>query len=353
MALAIALLVTLRGPDRARQTLRFCLFAGLLALPGLIPALIGVIGGGGATAPDIARFSVVEVNPFHQDPAYFVSGLEHLKLAVWAVAALWMLNRFFPGRHGAILLAYSAGLGAFFLAGLAARQIEAYRFLNLYPFRVADGWYPLAFWLGVAALLQRALGAGWRRKALGALAAAVMIGAANWLVDLCEPRPQYGLGVRPAITALGRTEPRLTAYWVREQIRGWRAGSVDSDDPAPMHRWIGQNTPEDSVVVTPPWDFSLPLRAGRVQFVSFKITPEVGETLLDWKARMEALNRGEFHGAGGAMLDELRENYPALTEPEIRTIQRQFGADYFLTHAPRQLDLDLVHQSGPWRLYRL
>lgn len=354
MALAVALLVTRRGPDRARQTLSFCLFTALLSLPGLVPALIAVLGGAGADLGESARIAVVQMNPFHQDPAYFISGLEHLKLAVWAVLTLWMLYRLFPGIHGAILLAYSAGLGAFFLAGVAARQLEAYRFLNLYPFRVADGWFPLAFWLGVAALLQRGMTPGWRRKVLGALAAALMIGAANWLVDLCEPRPQYGLGFRPALTALSRTEPRLTAYWLREQIREWRAaGTVRSDDSAPMYRWIGENTPEDSVIVTPPWDFALPLRAGRAQFVSFKITPEVGKTTIDWMARMEALNRGGFRGVGAEMLDELRENYPALTEAEIRAIERDFGADYFLTDATRPLDFDLVHQSGPWRLYRL
>ena len=113
-----------------------------------------------------------------------------------------------------------------------------------------------------------------------------------------------------------------------------------------------ENTPKDSIFITPPWNFSFSLKAQRPDFVSFKCIP-VNERIFEWEKRMEVLNRGKFTKVGWGILQELRENYPKLTEQELIKIKKKYGAEYFLANSTIHLNLKVVHENKSFRLYKL
>jgi hypothetical protein len=184
-----------------------------------------------------------------------------------------------------------------------------------------------------------------------ALAIVPVIGLSNWVVDQADPEARYQ-GPRGFATALVRTEPRTTAYWVRTTGQQWLAHRRgERSDLARLEDWARTTTPRDAVFITPPWEVSWPIRAERATMISFKIIT-AGPELVEWKARFEALNGGPFRGVGFQLLKELRESYPQLTAERLRRITAAFPADFVVALAPIP-GLDEVHRQGPYIVYRL
>jgi hypothetical protein len=69
---------------------------------------------------------------------------------------------------------------------------------------------------------------------------------------------------------------------------------------------------------------------------------------------MVALNGAPFHEGSGAVLDELRQNYPELDTAKVMALGNRYGADYYLTTRWRaDLAGRLVHGNGSYFLYQL
>jgi hypothetical protein len=302
-----------------------------------------------AVAAEAASISVHFANPFHQDPAYFLSRPESVKVAVMSLAAVVMAITFLPAGMGLSVAGVLGVLCAIFLGGLAAARLGLDRLLMFYPFRVADAAVPLVFWIGMVALLARC---HQRRPSLAwALVLVPVIGLSRWLVDRADPAHQYE-GARGFLQAIAHTEPRTTAYWVRETGRGWLARwRGERTDIERLQDWARTSTPRDAVFITPPWEVNWPIRAERATMISFKILT-AGPSLVEWKARFEALHGGPFEGVGFQILKELRLSYPRLTRERLETITGMFPADYLVALAPVP-GLEEVRREGPYLVYRL
>ena len=95
------------------------------------------------------------------------------------------------------------------------------------------------------------------------------------------------------------TEPRLTAYHVRERAREWYAAlfSKKISGLEEMEIYIKSHTPPNSIFITPGTYWSFSLKAERAEFVSLTYVPVNREIIL-WKERLEALNGGPLKNGG-------------------------------------------------------
>lgn len=368
VALVCTIVITQKKYISVKELLSFVTAIVLLSLPGLIPPFTNALfgsstAGAGVSASEVAKISVLLVNPFHLDPDYFITGLEYLKVIVFFFLTLFSLYKLLGKQQSRIMIVFIACLFVIFGLGTIARRLEWYSFLQYYPFRVFDALLPLIFWIGFVLLFQKVFFAMKKNQIFLFLLVPVVIGAANYLIDMCEPTPRYDNSPKSFTTALLHTEPRLTAFHLKGKVKEWeevlfskkREDNFICNDLKQIELWIKENTPRNSVFITIPWDYafySFSLKAERSEFVSFKYAPP-DENLLIWKERMEALNKGQFHEVGFDMLKELKKNYPKLNEDDLHRMKQRYGADYFVTLSEVSLNLPLVHENDSYRLYKL
>lgn len=364
LAMVPALVWAGRGGHRLRNLAIFSAAALVFALPGLVPALKDNLMTAGSVASataatgsanEVARLSVRMATPFHLDPGYFLSGPKVVKLVLFIGVAFLLGVRFIPSERFSAVAVFLGCLVAFFLSGLVAWRFEWYRYLQYYPFRVADGILPLFFWVGVVAALQNFAERRGIHPAYLFLAAPVIIGIANVCLVPVRAKSVGEMTPRNFATTLLATEPRLTAYWIRERIAGWYrfAGKTEVDDVLEMETWIRDHTPRDSIFIAPPWKHSFALRAQRAQFVTpLKYIPS-NHKIVEWKRRMEMLNRGPLKSVGRELWDELPKNYGRISEAEVRGIKECCGAEYFLAPTSLKLALPVVRSNVSWILYGL
>jgi hypothetical protein len=226
--------------------------------------------------------------------------------------------------------------------------------LKYYPFRVADGLFPMFFWIGVALALQRLALSG-RRWAVPvvtvtALLLHALVGAMN---DTLEGPGHGAARARSLVARVASGEPRLSLYWIKEKSQAWQRhiAGTDRDDFTRMEEWVRANTPPRAVFVIPPWQYSFPLEARRIEFMTFKSNSNEG--MISWLARWEALNGGPFHSVGWGMVQETRETYPRLTVAQLGGIRERYRADYVITSTDYGTVLPLIHREGVWLLYQL
>jgi hypothetical protein len=349
LAIGLTILVAERDSLGWKGMVRFGFVAGVLALPSVLPALLSLRPEGTALAGDVNRTYVAFANPFHQDPGYFLSPGEAIKVLIVSLLGILLIRRLAPAPGSRLVPLFLAALGLFFFLGVAAGPLEMYGFLKYYPFRVGDAVLPLACWIGLVLVFQRWYSA--RPHPVRFLVIPIAIGLANWLIDRAEPRPAFP-GARGFAEVMIRTEPRLTAYYVREQARAWAARARgERSDLARLEDWARESTDPGAVFITPPWELTWPINAERATWVSFKILT-AGPSVLEWRARLEALHGRPFEGVGFEILKELRQTYPAMTAEHALRLADRWRADYLvaLGEVP---GLALVHREGPYRVYRL
>jgi hypothetical protein len=354
-ALAGAVLVSTPRDRRIRTVLRFGLPAAVIGLVGLAPGLREVFAGSPATsgeAAERARLYVEWLNSYHVDPAYFMSPAEYVKIMAYGAVTLVAVFRLARSGHRTLLVSFLGLLALIFAGGLLARGLEWWGVLKYYPFRVADGLYPLAFWVSVAGVVQLAVSRVGRPGWLLVAAALPFASLVRHVNDRLGPTDSREERASP-LTSLLRSEPRMSAYWLRETGREWlsHARGEPLDDLDPMLTWIRAETPQNAIFIIPPWRDDFTLRARRAEFISSK-TP-VTERIAEYRDRLEALNGGPITSVGRAIFRDLRRNYPALTPEQIRAATARFGGDYILTPTEYGGTLPLAHEAGPWRLYAL
>ena len=130
----------------------------------------------------------------------------------------------------------------------------------------------------------------------------------------------------------------------------WRS-VLQPDDVATLFRWVGQNTPESSVIVSPPWrreSFYLTRRSqiGLRSAVSYA-------HLAEWTSRVEMLV-GPLDSLAGADVDAWERQYAKLGVPELGLLRKRFGADFYVGRVQSDsLTLPVVARHGSHAVYDL
>ena len=360
LAIFITILINSWQNRRLKDVINFGISSFMFSIPGLLPALLRVLGVVGnknllenASLPieNADKIYVTFANPFHLDPTFFIQGLEVIKVMVIFAAPIILYKLFLKKEYASIMNKFLTIIIVFFLMGIIAGKLELYQFTKYYPFRVADGLLPMNLWIGFSLMIQSLFkGVKYQKTVSFSLIPFIMI-TSNYLIDISEPQRRY----RTFIKLLKHTEPRETPYRTKDTLERLYNKFMEKkfDGFEDMADWINSNTPQDSIFITPPIEYEFALKAQRAQVVTYKCVPP-GKKIFLWKQRMEDLNGGKFIQEGkGWMYMELKKNYPKLEEYEIRAMKNKYGADYIMTTTNGYKGFEIVYQNQIYTLYKI
>jgi hypothetical protein len=319
------------------------LIALILALPGLVPALLMNRGADPAVAAEAHQIYVFERFPHHLDPAKFWA--DGFVLPLVGIVGLWLL----------LWPSVSDSPGARRLRGFTAAAVvialmgAAISLLGLYDKAMAAGWMRFYWYrlVDVAAPLGLALlSVRWflQRKMRVALAAATVVAAFHTADGIvlrlfADPpfveRPVDGLAWRSAcLWATGRPERPLFPRQPRaDKLRNY-------GDWVDVCRWVSDpgHTPPEARFLIPRMAFTFKWYANRGEVVNWKETPQDAVNLRAWWKRIQ-----EIYPTGAP-----------LQASKLPELAKKYGADYLLTQvsAP-MLPLPVEYKNESFVVYRM
>ena len=360
LAIFITILINSWQKKRLKDVINFGISSFMLSIPGLLPAVLRVLGvigeknlPGNTPLPieNTSKILVTFANPFHLDPTYFIQGLEVIKVIVIFAAPIILYKLFLKKEYASLMNKFLIIIMLFFLMGIIARKFEFYQFTQYYPFRVADGLLPLNLWIGFALMIQTVFANLKYKKILAFSLIPIIMMTCNYLIDIGEPIQKY----KTFKKLLKHTEPRETPYRIKDTLERLYNKFIEKkfDGFEDMANWIKSNTPRDSIFITPPIEYSFALIAQRAQIVTYKCVP-VSKKILLWRQRMEDVNGGKFiQEEKGWMYKELEKNYPKLEEHKIRAMKKKYGADYIMTTNNGYKGFEIVYRNKIYTLYKI
>ncbi|MGL4513507.1 MAG: DUF6798 domain-containing protein [Lacipirellulaceae bacterium] len=317
---------------------------GLLALPGVLPALALNSGADPAVVAQAQQAYVFErlahhLAPLAKPPLWLVDRLGRHLLCIALLVWLW---RRVPREGGdeplALVVRFAGGAVAIAACGLVIEAVLwnhpalAASLLRYYWFRLTDIAVPLAAALVATVWLGRGLAA---RAPRSLPALALVLALCAWGVG--------GHAVRRAI------DPRAPADTPMRDPAAW----------AQMCDWVRDNTPRDAVFLVPRHAQSFKWRAERPEAASYKDVPQDAAGLVEWSRRM-----ADLHQLGWWETGEPRfaRSVADVGREGLERLAASYGARYALSEDPvdgagfaaaRRASLPIVHRVGPYTLYEV
>ncbi len=327
LSAGIVWLVQPRLAQRVLQQLPWLAAGAALALLGIAPALSGLSG------PDvIERVSAAQVHvylrlPHHLAPQLFAPE-RHWAAAVTLAAFSCVTALFLRTKKtlppelaagGSRLLGIGWLAVLFALAGWTidalltqARPDIAARLLRFYWFRWADVAVPLAGSLLLWRLLLAPLPARGARHA--AIACVLLLTAVGFVNQLqLGPQRIVPAADRLVVESVGKNAIETDRYI------DWLA----------VCQWIRENTPEDSLWLTPKYQQSFKWHAQRAEVVCWKDVPQDNAAVIEWYHRIQACEPPR--SADGSIQE--------WTTDRLLDLSAQYGFRWVL--------LDRTYQSQP------
>jgi hypothetical protein len=320
-----------------RETIKFCIAAMLLALPGLITSL-PLVFGKHAITPAEAKFIVEVFEPSCLDPLIFPR-LWLILMPVLMVFAWGYFQWQRSDRSARMLFYFELFTAVFFLFSVLARIADRFDLVQLYPLRVFSVFVLLLFYWQMARICLsffKPYAATNRRQA------PVMLFWFGIVLLLVIPNP---------LTQLGSM---LTTHLHRiQEISGNQPSPGRSEDASfrDAAKWVQQNTPVDDIVMAPPW---------RSDAFYFTRRPLIAEwhaprydAITQWRSRIEAM-AGDVsinNDCPGDMGTQQRLHFTQLSQSQVLEIAGKYGAKWIITHA--RYSLPQVYDAGEFVVYRI
>ncbi|MGD9721343.1 MAG: DUF6798 domain-containing protein [Pirellulales bacterium] len=337
VAAGVVWLACPQRPPLARLVLPL-LVGGCLSLAGLLPALTLARGVEPQVVAEANRIYVYERLYHHllpqQFPLWFVVEhwgvlvvVRHLLLIGGLLLLIWTAGKLDAAwRRLLTFVAATVGIAAvgmvIALVAPAAPDLAA-SLLRFYWFRTSDVLVPV----GTALLASHTL---WRWQHTQTMRHAValtlvLVVVAGHFAQLLSWRQRHPWP--PADAGIA-------------DLAGWREAC----------EWARANTPADAVFLTPRLAQTFRWYAARAEVVSRKDIPQDAAGIVEWWRR-----NCFVHMAGaGTPQARWRRSLTELSAAQLRTLGRQFGADYVITEAEPPLALPQVGPTrGGYAIYQL
>jgi hypothetical protein len=314
-----------------RQLASFIAAAALFVLPTV--GAVALFHTGEASAAERRAMDEIYVTfaaPHCCDPAYYMSRPERWLIGPGVLIGAPLLTlRWNRGRRGRLLAAFLAALGLFFAVGLAARPVEAWGLLKLFPGQLAKS-LPVLFTF-VLFLAHAASGRLVRRFGRATIAVLAIV-----------------LVVALDVENISDDVPEAATEFVE------RIGRPNWGEPRPnyeVYGWITKHTPRDAVFITPFFRDFWPY-AERGQVASMR-HPPLDLRLIEWKERLVALNGGQpFQQVGFDINDTMSDRESKLSATQLVDLRVRFGATHYVTARQRpELDAWLLYADDVWYVY--
>jgi len=325
------------------------LLGGVLALPGIVPALQLTQGVSVETAAEANEIYVFERIPHHLAPLALRSS-ELIKRSlrfgamVLGFVALWLLVKnnatsFFswstvdPTQATwpsalTILMRFAWGSLALSLFGLAWELANwnhpalAAKLLKYYWFRLADIAVPLAMAMAVGWLVSVLLE---RRPRGAALLLLVTISFPVWAL-LDSSLERYQNPIPPADRKM-------------KDPLAWKEACL----------WARENTPSDALFLVPRSSQSFEWYAYRKGLVTWKDVPQDAASLVSWRNRYFDVFQRTNEGNGERSFVPLAEQ----GADRIRQLAKRYQADYVITQEYPPLLLPAIYSNGAYKIYAI
>lgn len=296
----------------------------LVSLPGVLPALQIVIGVDPDIAREADRLQLSQRIGHHIDPRLFPFSAFRFYaalLAIWLL--LWrstLRSRAWVRVNGfvvtALLIAFAGlviGWSAVWLAPLGDEAVAwANRLrqgtLKFYLFRLADISVPAIIALLAARTIE--------------------------LAPCCRP---WGRCVLPPViltAALLLPAPDANASAM---------SPADREHWLTLCRWIEANTPEGTLLATANEDWAVKWHTNRPEYVSFKDCPQDSRGIIEWWNRRQTLVRWSR---------EVKTDGD-ISPADLRLLHERTGIDYLISSTYSGFTMPPIHQTGPFKVYRV
>jgi hypothetical protein len=333
VCLAVAWLCSPNERLPLRQLWPALVGAVVVALPGLVPALLLTRGIDPAIVAQANEIYVFDRLPhhlvFHRFKHIYMVRFAAL-LVAWGALA-WSLRGEAPLRRLNWFVLTTIGLalvGVICDQALLEQPQLAAKLLKYYWFRLGDAVVPVTVALMTTMVVVTAYQ---RQPKVGSwlLLVAVLVAGGN-LVDVCYRRSQLrlpGSFLQPhpmdVVMAPGSRASEISAS---ELFDHWLAAT----------RWIEQNTPKEARFLTPRRQQTFKWYAQRPEVVNWKDVPQDAAAVVAWREAMDEV----YPPATG------RFDLAAHRPDELRRLAEKYNVQYVL------LDRRLAGRSLPWpRVY--
>ena len=183
------------------------------------------------------------------------------------------------------------------------------RFLRYYPFRFFDALLPCTCAFVIGSLANR------------------------WLRSRRTQRVVIAILVVSVAVAAGSVRRNTPAAYSASSFQQWKE----------VCAWLRQNTPADSLVMSPRESFGMKWYAERAEYVCFKDCPQDGPGIVEWNARLGRL----FAWAQSSYDNE------QFDDEDLRRLNRQTGITHILTRRLGPFESDPVFRNQTWRVYEV
>jgi hypothetical protein len=279
--------------------------------------------------------------PFHLNPLSWsshswVNLIAYLLICACSASVIW-LNRI-DRLTGEFSEHYAAHIGLFeftlislipFVLGVAIAPFDSQgRFLQYYPFRLADLMLPLNACLLFACALQVSF-TGKKARWLLAVCCSLLL---TWIVI-----PQLDIF---------QSDFRQLSLFPSEQ-QGVNPEEKDICD------WVRSNTPKDAIVVSSPVEVGCITWLAERPIPAKAITPQNKKAILEWYERLRNLSGG-FRGVNHLrnFNKQLSEGYNRLTTQQAEALMAKYQASYLVTGIEHRLELPVAYRNLSYVVYK-
>lgn len=300
---------------RRRDLAVVLVVTALFSLPGAVPLALDPLGAISSSYDDWRHLVQVAL-PFHLDLFQFSKGEMVLLFAmlVFNVAAMWK-SPVFALR---LLAKFQAVLGVFFLLGIALRAAEMYPLLRFMPMRLLPVFTPVFFMFTAFHLIPKVDSVASKLK-LTAFAVAI--------VALQNP--------------FVNSVPQL-----RQTVSAWRKSPTDLQR---AYQWISENTENDALILSPPFDKESWYFSKRAVVVSYRYATQ--DRLPEWRERVADMTDNVPLPDGLAVYTEIDAAFNRLPAEKIENLRQKYGADCLISQ--NSYRYPVLFESGAYKVYRL
>lgn len=284
----------------------FKIIAQVVIVTGIF-SLIGILNlfhESNSTAEDW-KFFVLERVPFHLDPFSWSVKSMSVLIGMFFFCLLADWNKF--------LKVFLTALGIFFVLGFVLRFFEQWQLLCLMPLRLFPVFTPLFFFFTLAKVCKE--------KSFTTRSMFVALFTLLLLSVFFNP-------VKRGI------------FQISENYQAWQ---TPLDDESKVFIWLKENTPQDSIVLAPPWRGDVWYRSNRAQFVNYKYSPFLEMT--EWERRLKVLFGNE------TAIEKVKILYNRLPKEKVDEIVQENKVSYLVSIG--FYDYPVLFESGNWKVYKL
>lgn len=299
------------------RTGKVILVSAAFSIIGLIPILIMKANSISSTAENLQYLELVKF-PFHFDPYSWARSSILFLIFLGGATAFFHFRKKESETPPAFFIYFLGFLGVFFIAGLLLRVFEQYALLEFMPMRLFPVFAPLFFLFYFASAYANKTN---KTILLGVLSLTLVFSAWTKL-------------------------PLQTIEKVRTTYAHW---TEKSDETAQAFIWIKENTPEDALVIAPPWRYDFWYLSNRAKIVSYH--QPIYSNLTEWQTRLDKLT-GEAKPENGIReVSELSKVYFGLSENQIQNVSQEYKADFLVSET--DYSYPVVYSKGKVKVYSL